>query len=103
MENDRILEFINNKNPIIIFDTNIWLDIYRNLPETIISHVNVLEEKFFKDRLFIPYYVNIEFEKNYRELIGEHKKFVKRINDNIYNISKEYKRKIFNSIDNAKN
>ena len=102
MENDRILEFINNKNPIIIFDTNIWLDIYRNLPETIISHVNVLEEKFFKDRLFIPYYVNIEFEKNYRELIGEHKKFVKRINDNIYNISKEYKRKIFNSIDNAK-
>lgn len=51
------------KAPVIIFDTNFWLDIYRNLPDNILTILDVLEHEQFKSIIYIPWMVKVEFEK----------------------------------------
>lgn len=64
MEENIIDEFLKN-GTIIVFDTNVWLDIYRVLPDEIANTLTLLNKDAIKNKLFIPSFVNTEFLKQY--------------------------------------
>lgn len=61
-------------NPVIIFDTNSILDLYRNAPSETNSALSILRE-IPKDQLFIPNQVYKEYQTNKNDVVRkEHKK-----------------------------
>lgn len=82
-------DFMKN-GALIILDTNIWLDIYRNLPENILIIIDILKNKFIKDRTYIPAYVKTEFLKNFHKLEAVHNKIETSTNDALINITKDF-------------
>lgn len=64
------------KNAVIVFDTNVLLDLYRYRKSTRDDLIKVMEQ--FKDRLFVPHHVMLEFHRNRRNVIaGQYNKFDK--------------------------
>lgn len=96
-----IKEFID-EGALIIFDTSIWLDIYRNLPENILTIIDALKNPIFSNKLFVPSYVKFEFEKRYHQLIAEHKKIVNETNDSLKNIVNDLSLKLRKAIKEKK-
>lgn len=61
-------------NAIFIFDTNSLLNLYRYQTSTRDSLLSVMEK--LKDRIWIPYHVGLEFQRNRLTVIAEqHKRF----------------------------
>ncbi len=88
------------KAPIIIFDTNFWLDIYRNLPDNILTILDVLEHKLFKSIIYIPWMVKVEFEKNYRKIQNEHNKIHLNSINKLKTIAQQYSIKLQKAMTN---
>lgn len=62
-------------NAIFIFDTNVLLNLYRYQSSTRDSLLSVMEK--LKDKIWIPYHVGLEFQRNRLTVIAEqHKRFV---------------------------
>lgn len=62
------------KNAILIFDTNVLLNLYRYQSSTRDALLKVMET--LEDRVWIPYHVGLEFQRNRLKVIAEqHKRF----------------------------
>lgn len=67
---------LNNlwKNAIFVFDTNILTNLYRYQSSTSAALLKVMEQ--LGDRVWIPYHVALEYQRNRLTVIhGQHKKF----------------------------
>lgn len=54
------------ENSLIVFDTNVLLNLYRYNEDARTEFINVI--KFYKERLWIPYQVGLEFHRR-REVL----------------------------------
>lgn len=62
------------KNATFIFDTNVLLNLYRYQESTRESLLSIIEK--LNDRVWIPYHVGLEFQRNRLKVIAEqHKKY----------------------------
>lgn len=62
---ERIKEIWDNS--LIVFDTNVLLNLYRYNEEARTEFINVI--KFYKERLWIPYQVGLEFHRRREEIM----------------------------------
>lgn len=80
-------------NAIFIFDTNVILNLYRYSDETSNEFLETIIK--LKDRVWLPYQVGFEFNKNRLSVISDQKKqyeeFEKKINDIISEIENKNK------------
>ncbi len=95
-----IKEMISNS--IIVFDTNILLNLYRVTSETANNMLNAYDT--FKEQIWIPYYVGVEYYKNKNNVISNFtapykkyedeltKKIDKTVTEEFRNIFKLYKK-----------
>lgn len=86
-------------HPIIIFDTNVYLDLLRHSKASSIELINLY--KSFIDDIRIPSQVYIEINKNFCEVIGKAKEPLKQAKKNIKNSINKCKNEIltqFNSL-----
>ena len=97
MESNAILNFLQN-DTIIVFDTNIWLDIYRVLPDEIANTLSLLSKREIKEKMYIPSFVSYEFKKHHRQLQNEHSQIVERANSKLKDTVFKFKTKTFEDI-----
>lgn len=97
------MDAIFDKNTTIIFDTSFWLDIYRNLPDTIETITTALNKEDFVNRIFIPSFVSKEFQKHKNKLILEHKNIITKVSEALSIAINEGKKSILNAIGIQKN
>ena len=97
MESNAILNFLQN-DTIIVFDTNIWLDIYRVLPDEIANTLSLLSKRDIKEKMYIPSFVSYEFKKHHRQLQNEHSQIVERANSKLKDTVFKFKTKTFEDI-----
>lgn len=80
------------KSCIFIFDTNVLLNLYRYHNSTSSSLLNVLEK--LGGRVWIPYHVGLEFQRNRLSVIDEQKKRYKEVrsivNDSIKRMEDQF-------------
>lgn len=73
------------ENSLIVFDTNVLLNLYRYNDDTRNEFLKVIET--YNDRLWIPYQVGLEFHKKRTEIIRKHlstyKDFGKELSEQI--------------------
>lgn len=62
---ERIKEIWDNS--LIVFDTNVLLNLYRYKEDARTEFINVI--KFYKERLWIPYQVGLEFHRRREEIM----------------------------------
>ncbi|AZS50369.1 hypothetical protein DM558_06080 [Entomomonas moraniae] len=75
------------ENAIFIFDTNVLLNLYRYKESTRKELLSVIKE--LNNRVWIPYHVGLEFQRNRLKVIAEQHKKYNEVNDSISkNISK---------------
>lgn len=92
-------EIINKlwDNAIFVFDTNILLNLYRYSEETSKKFIETIAE--FKDRVWLPYQVGFEFNRNRLSVISDQRKlyedFEKKINDIISEIDNKNRNPFF--------
>ena len=55
------------ENSLIVFDTNVLLNLYRYNEDARTEFINVI--KFYKERLWIPYQVGLEFHRRREEIV----------------------------------
>lgn len=55
------------ENSLIVFDTNVLLNLYRYNEDARTEFINVI--KFYKERLWIPYQVGLEFHRRREEIM----------------------------------
>lgn len=55
------------ENSLIVFDTNVLLNLYRYNEDARTEFINVI--KFYKERLWIPYQVGLEFHRRREDII----------------------------------
>lgn len=67
---ERINEIWNNS--LIVFDTNVLLNLYRYNDEARDEFIKVI--KFYKERLWIPYQVGLEFHRRREEIMRKNAK-----------------------------
>jgi hypothetical protein len=79
-------------NCIFVLDTNILLNFYRYTEKTNSDFFSILEK--IKNRLWIPYQVALEYQKNRLTVISEKKEAYKELEKIIDDISKNYKASI---------
>ena len=65
LSDERIKEIWEDSS--IVFDTNVLLNLYRYNEDTCREFIKVLE--FYKDRLWIPYQVGLEFHRRREDII----------------------------------
>ncbi len=98
MEENIIDEFLKN-GTIIVFDTNVWLDIYRVLPDEIANTLTLLNKDAIKNKLFIPSFVNTEFLKQYHSLISEHNLIVEKVKSQLKDTIAGFKIKTLGNVE----
>lgn len=67
---ERIKEIWDNS--LIVFDTNVLLNLYRYNEDARTEFINVI--KFYKERLWIPYQVGLEFHRRREEIMRKNAK-----------------------------
>lgn len=60
------------ENSLIVFDTNVLLNLYRYNEDARTEFINVI--KFYKERLWIPYQVGLEFHRRREEIMRKNAK-----------------------------
>ena len=66
------------ENSLIVFDTNVLLNLYRYNEDARTEFINVI--KFYKERLWIPYQVGLEFHRLRSDIIkGQDLSFIKTL------------------------
>lgn len=66
---------------LIVFDTNVLLNLYRYSESTQNELLNLIES--FEQKIYLPYYVAFEFNKNRLEVIAEQEKSYKEFSKNL--------------------
>lgn len=97
------MDAIFDKKTIIIFDTSFWLDIYRNLPDTIETITSALNKEDFVSKIYIPSFVAKEFDKNKHKVMSEHKTLNIKVRDALTDAIKNGKAAILGAIQTQKN
>jgi len=97
------MDAIFDKKTIIIFDTSFWLDIYRNLPDTIKIITSALNKEDFLNKIYIPSFVEKEFNKNKNKIISEHKTLNIKVKNALNEAIKNGKKAILGAIQTQKN
>lgn len=84
-------------NAIFVFDTNVLLNLYRYSDDTSNKFIQVILE--LKARIWLPFQVGLEFNKNRLTVIGDQKKhyveFEKKLNDIIGEIENKNRNPFF--------
>ena len=60
------------ENSLIVFDTNVLLNLYRYNEDARTEFINVI--KFYKERLWIPYQVGLEFHRRREDILRKNAK-----------------------------
>lgn len=94
---ERVENFIEDKNSIIIFDTNVYLNLYEYSPESTDFFLEVIE--LIKDKLYVPNTVKREFEKNHKECLYRQNKKFKKVQDILKKPTDQMKDKIRKQFD----
>lgn len=68
-------------NSLIVFDTNVLLNLYRYNDETRNEFIKII--KFYKKRLWIPYQVGLEFHRRREEIMRKNAAAYKLLGDSI--------------------
>ena len=71
------------ENSLIVFDTNVLLNLYRYNDDTRNEFLKVIEA--YNDRLWIPYQVGLEFHRRRKEIIRKHSAAYKEFGDQLSN------------------
>lgn len=69
------------ENSLIVFDTNVLLNLYRYNEDARTEFINVI--KFYKERLWIPYQVGLEFHRRREEIVRKNAAAYKSLGDSI--------------------
>lgn len=69
------------EDSLIVFDTNVLLNLYRHNVETQKEFINVI--KFYEERLWIPYQVGLEFHRNREDRIRKNKAAYQTLKDSL--------------------
>src|SRR5690554_4248158 len=75
------------QNGIIMFDTNVLLNLYRYSKETRETIINLISK--FKDKIWLPHQAALEYNKNRYEVIADQEKTYKEFIDKIIQIQKD--------------
>lgn len=81
VKDKKIDEILTSDKVLFILDTNILLNLYRYKEETRKDFFNILEK--IKKRIFIPYHVALEYQKNRIGVISEQNKELRKFVDHI--------------------
>ena len=79
LSEERIKEIWDDS--LIVFDTNVLLNLYRYDVNVQEDFINVM--KFYKERLWIPYQVGLEFHRNRTEKIRNNKNAYKSLKESL--------------------
>lgn len=79
LSEERIKEIWDNS--LIVFDTNVLLNLYRYNDDARNEFINVI--KFYKKRLWIPYQVGLEFHRRREEIMRKNATAYKTLGDSI--------------------
>lgn len=79
LPNERIKEIWDNS--LIVFDTNVLLNLYRYNEESRNEFINVI--KTYKERLWIPYQVGLEFHRRRETVIRKHISTYKSLGEDV--------------------
>ena len=69
------------ENSLIVFDTNVLLNLYRYNEDARTEFINVI--KFYKERLWIPYQVGLEFHRRREDILRKNAAAYKSLGDSI--------------------
>ena len=69
------------ENSLIVFDTNVLLNLYRYNEDTRIEFINII--KFYKERLWIPYQVGLEFHRRREDILRKNAAAYKALSDKL--------------------
>lgn len=69
------------ENSLIVFDTNVLLNLYRYNEDACTEFINVI--KFYKERLWIPYQVGLEFHRRREDILRKNAAAYKSLGDSI--------------------
>ncbi|RSK38132.1 PIN domain-containing protein [Mangrovimonas spongiae] len=75
------------QNGIILFDTNVLLNLYRYSKSTRETIVNLIGK--FKDQIWLPHQAALEYNKNRYEVIADQEKTYKEFTEKIIQIQKD--------------
>ncbi len=79
---------------VIVFDTNVLLDLYRKSEATKEEILNVI--KHFQDRIWLPYQIGLEFHRDRIKVISDQVKQVNEIENDICTSIEKLKKDIIN-------
>ncbi|WP_228275424.1 PIN-like domain-containing protein, partial [Acinetobacter oleivorans] len=80
-ETSELEKIWKDDNTIFIFDTNVLLSLYSFQPESRKDFIKVLDS--ISDRIWIPFHVGLEFQKNRLYVIKNRRNTFKELNDEI--------------------
>lgn len=101
MESKNIKEFLED-NAFIIFDTSVWTDIYRLLPDDVANTLILLNKPELKDKIYVPDHVMEEFSKNHYKAKAEHYALSKQVKSGLLSLIDAYEKKMINNMEAAK-
>lgn len=88
---------INDEATIIVFDTNVLLHLYLYSPDYLAFALSCLEK--VKDKIVLPCVVKYEYEKHYKKLFNQRKKYFGDCKGNIKKQLENSKSKISTAVD----
>ena len=82
-----IKEIMKREDTIFVFDTNVLLNLYSYTEQTREDFFSLLD--IVKDRVWIPYHVGLEYQRNRLSVIKNEKKIFNDLNTYVSNIKKD--------------
>ncbi len=82
-----IKEIMKREDTIFVFDTNVLLNLYSYTEQTREDFFSLLE--IIKDRVWIPYHIGLEYQRNRLSVIRNEKKIFNDLNTYVSNIKKD--------------
>ena len=101
MDKRRIKKFLKD-NSIIIFDSSVWLDIYRLLPDDIYNTLTVINKPEIYNKLYLTYQVREEFDRNHYKVKAEHYALCEKVKKGLLEVIDKFEEKIIKSMEASK-
>lgn len=80
---------------IFVFDANALLNLYRYSQKTCQDFLHILTDQKIHDRVWVPHQFAFEYQKNRLAVIGEQKRYYKRLIEKIEGLKDEFERHPF--------
>lgn len=94
----KLIEFMNDEY-VVVFDTNVYLNLYEYSPHVTDAFINILSSECIKNKLYIPSTVKREFYKNYRKCRGRQRIKIRDISQRLKTHTEDIQRKISKQLD----